>query len=83
MAYCKGTELRAKLSGLLIDRVEVIPVDLVGALQRAEGRGINVSPLSLASGGSIDWCPHIAGNPVADADGESDRQVKHLGPENR
>src|ERR1044071_3950619 len=44
MAYCKGTELRAKLSGLLIDRVEIIPVDLVGALERAERRVIDVTP---------------------------------------
>src|ERR1043165_1177456 len=40
MAYCKATELRAKLSGLLIDRIEGIPVDLVGALERAERRGV-------------------------------------------
>ena len=44
MAYMKGTELRAKLSGLLIDRVEVVPVDMVGALERAERRVIDVTP---------------------------------------
>jgi hypothetical protein len=38
MAYCKGTELRAKLSGLLIDHVVVATVDLTGALARAETR---------------------------------------------
>ena len=38
MAYCKAVELRAKLSGLLVDRVEVISVDLTGALQAARLR---------------------------------------------
>jgi hypothetical protein len=38
MAVVKATELRAKLSGLLIDRVEIATVDLTGALQRAEQR---------------------------------------------
>src|ERR1044071_3337482 len=41
MAKVKACELRAKLSGLLIDRVEIIPVDLVGALERAERRVID------------------------------------------
>jgi len=45
MAYGKGTELRAKLSGLLIDRVEIVTVDLVGALERAERRVVDVTPL--------------------------------------
>jgi hypothetical protein len=44
MAYMKATELRAKLSGLLVDRVEVVSVDLTGALERAERRVINVTP---------------------------------------
>ena len=38
MALVKATELRAKLSGLLIDRVELVTVDLSGAIARAEGR---------------------------------------------
>jgi hypothetical protein len=38
MAYCKATELRAKLSGLLIDKVEVVTVDLKGALLDARTR---------------------------------------------
>ena len=38
MAVVKATELRAKLSGLLIDRVEIATVDLTGALSRAEQR---------------------------------------------
>src|SRR6185369_15068226 len=41
MAYCKGTELRAKLSGLLIERVEIATVDLTAALERAERRVSN------------------------------------------
>lgn len=34
MAYCKTVELRAKLSGLLVDRREVAAVDIRGALTR-------------------------------------------------
>jgi phage terminase small subunit len=91
MAYCKGTELRAKLSGLLIDRVEVVEVDLTGALARAEARVLNKIPLlphgALETGApsSIDWRPHIPGNPVAQpaSDGESDSHVKKVGPDNR
>ena len=37
-AYVKGVELRAKLSGLLIDRVEVFTADLKGAIEQAQGR---------------------------------------------
>ena len=37
-AYCKAVELRAKLSGLLIDRVEVVSIDLSGSIARAEQR---------------------------------------------
>lgn len=44
MAVVKATELRAKLSGLLIDRVEISTVDLTGALSRAEQRVLNVTP---------------------------------------
>ena len=38
MALVKAYELRAKLSGLLIDRVEIATVDLTDALSRAEQR---------------------------------------------
>ncbi len=38
MAVVKATELRAKLSGLLIDRVEIATVDLTGALAKAQAR---------------------------------------------
>lgn len=85
MAYCKGTELRAKLSGLLIDRIEVVPVDLRGALDRAEARVLNVTNTPLAAlgpvapvtplpAGSTRWKPRIAGDPedpeAAPADGQ-------------
>ena len=42
MAYCKGTELRAKLSGLLIERVETVTVDLRGSLDQARERVLKV-----------------------------------------
>lgn len=42
MAAVKATELRAKLSGLLIDRVEIATVDLTGALAKAEARVFNI-----------------------------------------
>lgn len=61
MALVKAVELRAKLSGLLIDRVEVVAVDLTGALQRAEARVLN-TPGASSSRGSIDWRPQIPGS---------------------
>jgi hypothetical protein len=91
MAYCKGTELRAKLSGLLIDRVEIVPVNLIAALEAAERRVINVTPL-FSDGvlaGSVRWAPRIPGAPIAEnheagpVDRESVRQVGNVGPENR
>jgi len=45
-AAVKASELRSKLSGLLIDRIEVTAVDLTGALQAARGRVIVVSTQS-------------------------------------
>jgi len=62
MAYCKGTELRAKLSGLLIERVEIATVDLTAALERAERRvsnPIDITPTSAPS--PICWTPRIPG----------------------
>jgi hypothetical protein len=47
MAFIKGCELRAKLSGLLIERVEVSTVDLKGSLEAARTRVINVTPQRL------------------------------------
>jgi hypothetical protein len=38
MAYFKAVEHRAKLNGLLIDKVEVVTVDLKGALTEARSR---------------------------------------------
>lgn len=77
MAYCKGTELRAKLSGLLIDRVEVVNVDLRGSIARAEARIINATNVTpLPANGSVRWAPHIPGDPVADPEaGPADGQV--------
>ena len=41
MAYCKAVELRAKLSGLMVERVETVTLDLKGALARAQARIVN------------------------------------------
>ena len=90
MAYCKGTELRAKLSGLLIERVEIATVDLTDALARAEARVANPPLSTIQSTYSdapqhIDWRPRIPGTPVTKpaSDGESDSHVKKVGPDNR
>ncbi len=37
-AYVKACELRCKLSGLLVERVEVVAIDLRGAINRATTR---------------------------------------------
>lgn len=47
-AYVKAVELRAKLSGLLIDKVEVFTADLRGALLEASKRVIQVGSSSYA-----------------------------------
>lgn len=47
MAYCKAVELRAKLSGLLIDRVQVEKIDITKALSEAQARVVEVQPLQL------------------------------------
>jgi Terminase small subunit len=94
MAYCKAVELRAKLSGLLIDRVEAVVVDLRGALEQAKTRVLTVidsAPLSSDGvlAGSVRWAPRIPGAPVAEnpeagpVDGDSVRQVNNVGPANR
>jgi hypothetical protein len=85
MAYCKGTEVRSKLSGLLIDRVEVATIDLRGALEKAEirvltaitmtnGASSAVGRLPLPAG-STRWRPPIPGDPedpeAGPAEGES------------
>jgi hypothetical protein len=38
MAYYKAVELRTRLSGLLIERVETVNVDVTGALKAAKAR---------------------------------------------
>jgi len=43
-AAVKASELRSKLSGLLIDRIEITAVDLSGALTAARARVIDVTP---------------------------------------
>ena len=47
MAYFKAVEHRAKLSGLLIDRVQVATVDITGALDEARRRIVTIPNLSL------------------------------------
>jgi hypothetical protein len=47
MAYCKAVELRAKLSGLLIDRVQVEKIDITKALSEAQARVVEVPRLEL------------------------------------
>lgn len=42
MAAHKSTELLCRLSGYLVDRLEIVTVDLKGALTEARGRVINV-----------------------------------------
>ncbi len=92
MALVKAVELLARLSGLLIDRLELVPpVDMKKALAEAERRVIQVNPpsgggVSLAAPGTVNgtvcWAASIAGTPVAEhteagpADGESPSQFK-------
>lgn len=63
MAYCKAVELRAKLSGLLVEKIELFTADLRGALELARKKVIQVSPEAEAAlaqivgpgnGGEID-----------------------------
>ena len=90
MSVAKLLELKAKLYGLLIDRVEVATVDMTAALARAETRVLNMIPplphgaLATGAPSSIDWRPHIPGTPVAKpaSDGESDSHVKKAGSTN-
>ena len=44
MAAAKLLELKCKIYGLVRERIEVVPADLAGALQRAEKRVLNVTP---------------------------------------
>jgi hypothetical protein len=88
MAFIKGCELRAKLSGLLVDRVEISTMDLVGSIEQARHRVLNITPQSLPSRGPIDWRPHIQGSPVVapeagPPDDELGCRVENGGLENR
>jgi hypothetical protein len=79
-AFIKGCELRAKLSGLLIDRVEVVTVDLKGTLEAARHQvfDITLHPLSTgAVAAGLDLLtdsvlsgayrgPGVKGNPFAE-----------------
>ena len=42
MAFCKAVELRARLSGLLIDKVEVFSCYLRSAIEQAQGRVLTI-----------------------------------------
>ena len=42
-AFCNAVSLRAKLSGLLIDKVELVAIDLSGSIQRAEQRVLSIA----------------------------------------
>ena len=61
MANVKAAELRAKLSGLLIERVEVFSADLKGAIEKAEARVINVTS-NTTEGTALDL---IASDPAS------------------
>ncbi len=74
MAYCKAVELRAKLSGLLIDKVEVVSVDLLAAMEAAERRVINVTPRAQSLMAPARWIPRVPGDEKPEA-GPTDGQV--------
>lgn len=82
MAAVKATELRSRLAGLLIDRVEIATVDLTSALAKAEARVLSITDAPLVTSKKpIDWRPHIPGSRIADreggpADDESEAEVE-------
>lgn len=43
-AFVRAIELRARLSGLLIDRVEVVHIDIAAAIDRARVRVVEIRP---------------------------------------
>jgi len=88
MALVKATELRAKLSGLLVDQVQIVTVDLTGALARAEARVLNatlppngalapVAPLPLPSKTAIRWRAPIPGDGEDQETGPADGQANN------
>jgi hypothetical protein len=64
MACCTGTELRARLSGFLIEKVEVATIDLRSSLDAARSRVLRVieGAASPPSNGSISWAVEIPGS---------------------
>ncbi|MCM3901640.1 MAG: terminase small subunit [Pyrinomonadaceae bacterium] len=60
MAYVRAVELRSRLSGLLIDKVEIVSVDLTKALAEAEQRVLG--PIDVTPAGAASWKPRIAGD---------------------
>ncbi|MDH4188262.1 MAG: hypothetical protein OEV08_14825 [Nitrospira sp.] len=54
MAYFKAVELRARLSGLLIERVHVEKVDLSAALAEARARVLDLPAIESHDSGSAD-----------------------------
>ena len=69
MALVKATELRAKLSGLLIERVEVATVDLRSALDGARDRVLKVIDLAQRAALSLPGTSSDASPSVTDKDG--------------
>lgn len=65
MANVKAVELRAKLSGLLIERVELFSMDLKGSLEQAKARVLNVTSSNKSEGTALDL---IALDPPTDSD---------------
>jgi hypothetical protein len=78
MSIAKLLENKGKLFGLYVDRYQEIPVDLRGALERAQRRILDITSASkqiehASNGGSIEWTTKIPGSPVpevARADGQ-------------
>ena len=65
MALVRARDLKARLAGLLIEKVELVTVDLSSALSRAEQRVLNItSATSTMPSSLIAWRgPHIPGDP--------------------
>ena len=81
MAVVKAVELRSRLSGLLVDRVEIVNADLRGALEAAEQRVIQITPVADVTNGTLvpaAWLPRIAGDVEVHESNETptDRQAK-------
>jgi hypothetical protein len=79
MALVKACELRAKLSGLLIERIETVAIDLKGSLEQARARVLDVvsfprQPRTVfgpatdhaVNGAGDDGGPGTQGDPMGD-----------------